>query len=301
MALKRILFWLPLIALAVLQGALMAHAADILPLPGTDGLSVPTPIGNTAVEKTENFLGPLARNIRLILGTVASLYIVIAGITIVISGDNEETVKTQRTGIVYAVVGLMVISLSGPIAAVFDFRQGNIIESPDTLVARAQLFDQTTQLVLTYIRYLLAGLATLMFVSAGAAMVANPDNEETVSRSKKNMALGAAGLMVVFTADLLIRRIFYVAEFNDAASRTVVAINQNELLRQMIAFINILVSFVGPIMMLGIVAGGLLYVTSFGNEERQELARKIIQNSVIGVIIIYGAFALVTTAIAGVF
>jgi len=301
MAPKKILSLLAIAGLAVLQGALMAHAADILPLPGTNGVNVPTPIGDTAVQKAENFLGSAARNIRLIVGAVAALYIVIAGVSIVIGADNEETVKTQRTGITMAIVGLMVISLAGPIAAVFDFRQGNLLENPDTLTLRAKLFSQTTELVLVYIRYILGGLATLMFISAGAAMVANPDNEDTVNRSKNNLMLGAMGLFTVFVAELLIRRIFYVAEYNESAGRVVVAIDQSQFLGQLVAIVNIMVSFVGPIMMLGIVAGGLMYVASFGNEERQELARKIIQNSMIGVIIIYGAFALVSTAIAGVF
>jgi hypothetical protein len=62
-----------------------------------------------------------------------------------------------------------------------------------------------------------------------------------------------------------------------------------------------MVSFVGPIMMLGLVAGGVLFLTSAGNDERTGLAKKIITNSVIGIVIIYGAFALVSTVIAGYF
>ena len=67
------------------------------------------------------------------------------------------------------------------------------------------------------------------------------------------------------------------------------------------AITNLIVTFVGPIMVLGIVVGGLLYVTAAGDETRVSMAKNILMNSVIGVIIIYGAFALVSTVITGVF
>ena len=54
-------------------------------------------------------------------------------------------------------------------------------------------------------------------------------------------------------------------------------------------------------MMLGIVAGGLMYAMAGGDEEKSGKAKKILVNSIIGAIIIYGAFALVSTIISGVF
>ncbi len=79
------------------------------------------------------------------------------------------------------------------------------------------------------------------------------------------------------------------------------AINQSEFVTQVVAVTNIMVSFVGPIMMLGLVIGGFMYVTAGGDEEKSGLAKKILMNSVIGIVIIYGAFALVSTVITGVF
>jgi cytochrome bd-type quinol oxidase subunit 2 len=193
------------------------------------------------------------------------------------------------------------ISIAGPVAEVFDYREGNFIADPNSLVERAQLFDNTTQLVITFVKYLLGGLATLMFIRSGAVMVASGDNEEDVTKEKKNLALGAAGLLLVIVSDLVVRRVFYIAEFNEDADKTIVKIDQNEFLTQLVAITNFIVTWVGPIMMLGIVAGGFLYLTAGGDEERTGLAKKIVMNSIIGVIIIYGAFALVSTIIAGQF
>jgi hypothetical protein len=272
-----------------------------MPLPSTENLNVPTPEGETAIQKLGDFLGPIARNLRIILGGIAVLLIVVSGFTLVIAGDNEETYKTQRRSVLYGVIGLMMISIAGPIAEVFDYREGNFLDDPDAFVERAALFTDVTQLVVTFIKYFLGSLATLMFIRSGALLVAEGSSEEVVTREKKNLVLGAAGMFLIFVSDMVIRNIFYSAQYNTDTSSTVVSINQNQFVAQLVAFTNLMVSFVGPIMMIGIVAGGLLYVASFGNEERTALAKKIIFNSVIGVVIIYGAFALVSTMISGVF
>lgn len=286
---------------AVLAPAHSVFAASFMPLPGTEGLNVATPQGDTAIEKLEDFLGPVARNLRIILGAMSVLFIVISGFTMVISGDNEETVKTQRKSITYGVIGLLMISIAGPVSEVFDYRQGNFIDDPSKFTERVQIFDNATQLIITFLKYLLGSLATLMSVRAGATLVMSGDNDDDVSKAKKQLSLSAMGLLLVIVSDLFIRKIFYVTSYSTDAEATIVQLDQNELIRQMVAISNIMVSFIGPIMMLGIVVGGFMYVTSQGDEEKTGVAKKVIMNSLIGIIIIYGAFAIVSTVISGQF
>jgi NADH:ubiquinone oxidoreductase subunit 6 (subunit J) len=276
-------------------------AGTFLPLPETETLDIPTPEGDTALEKLEDILGPFARMTRIIVAAVAILMIVVSGVIMVVTGENEENVKNQKKSITYAVIGLMMISIAGPLAEVFDYRAGNIFESGETIVERVNLFDDTTRIVITFIKYLLGGLAALMLIRAGATMVSGSASEEEITREKKNLVLIAAGLGLVLISDLVVRRILYDTEYNDSTSETVVAINQSEFVTQVVAVTNIMVSFVGPIMMLGLVIGGFMYVTAGGDEEKSGLAKKILMNSVIGIVIIYGAFALVSTVITGVF
>lgn len=308
MAHKTDLYQVGKIFLAVLLGGLTSVCLDVqgvsasfLPLPGTDGVDIPVPEGETAFQKLENILGPFSRNLRIIVGAVAVLFIVISGFTMVISGDNEETAKKEKKSMTFGIIGLMMISIAGPIAEVFDYRQGNFINDPEGFTDRVQLFSDVTQLVITFIKYLLGSLATLMAVRAGAVMVLSSDNEDEVTKAKKSLALSAGGLFMVVVSSMVIQKIFYVASYSSSAEETIIQLDQNELVRQLSAFANILVSFVGPVMMFGIVIGGFLYVTAGGDEERTGLAKKIIMNSIIGIIIIYGAFALVSTVIAGQF
>lgn len=275
--------------------------AAFVPLPDNTTLGLPSAEGDTAIDKFENVLGPIARTARILVGAVAVLMIVISGFTMVVAGDNEGTVKTQKQSITFGILGLALISIAGPLAEVFDYRSGNALESGESLVNRAALFDDTVKIVITFIKYLLGALAALMFARAGAVMVSSSSSDEDITREKKNLALSAGGLILVFASDLIVRKVLYSASYNSSTSETVVSINQNEFIKQLVSIINIMVSFVAPIMLLGILIGALLYVTAGGEQSRIDLAKKIIMNSVIGVVIIYGAFALVSTVIAGVF
>lgn len=292
--------------ISVFLGVLAAIAvpdaiAAFLPLPDNTGLNLPVPTGDTAVDKFENLLGPVAKNLRIIIAAVSIVMMVISGFTMTMAGDNEGTVKTQKQSITWGIIGLFLISIAGPVAEVFDYRQGNLLENGDTLAQRAEIFDNTVKIIITFIKYLLGALATLMFIRSGAVMISSGSSEEDITREKKNLALSAGGLLLVFASDLIVRRVLYSAQYNTATSETVVTINQSEFIRQIIAVTNLLVSFAAPAMMLGIVIGGVLYATAAGDEGRTGLAKKIMVNSVIGIVIIYGAFALVSTVISGVF
>ncbi|MBI4127398.1 hypothetical protein HY463_01690 [Candidatus Peregrinibacteria bacterium] len=275
--------------------------AAFIPLPDNTNLNLPAPVGDTAVDKFENFLGPVARTARIIAAAVAVIMMVISGFTMSIAGDNEGTVKTQKQSITWGIIGLFLISIAGPVAEVFDYRQGNFLESGDALAQRAEVFDNTVKIVITFIKYLLGALATLMFIRAGAVMISSSSSEEDISREKKNLALGAGGLILVFASDLLVRRVLYSARYNTATSETVITINQNEFVKQLVAITNLIVSFAGPAMVLGFVIGGVLYISAAGDDGRIGMAKKIMMNSLIGIVIIYGAFALVSTVISGAF
>ncbi len=290
------------VILGILASLMIPTAfAGFIPLPDSDSVGLPTAEGDTAVDKFENVLGPVARAARIIIGAISILLIVVSGFTMVVGGDNDGTVKTQKQSITYGLLGLALISIAGPLAEVFDYRSGNALEDGESLVNRAALFDDTVKIVITFIKYLLGALAALMFIRAGAVMVSSSSSDEDITREKKNLAMSAGGLIMVFASDLFVRKILYSTAYNSATSETIVSINQSEFVKQMVSIINIMVSFVGPIMLLGILIGGLLYATAGGEQGRIDLAKKIMMNSVIGIVVIYGAFALVSTVIAGVF
>ena len=63
--------------------------------------------------------------------------------------------------------------------------------------------------------------------------------------------------------------------------------------------VNFILYFLGLIAVIMVIYGGITYVTSAGNQESVEKAKKIIMYAVIGIIIVLISFALVNTIISG--
>lgn len=63
--------------------------------------------------------------------------------------------------------------------------------------------------------------------------------------------------------------------------------------------VNFILYFLGLIAVIMVIYGGITYVTSAGNQESVEKAKKIIMYAIIGIIIVLISFALVNTIISG--
>lgn len=63
--------------------------------------------------------------------------------------------------------------------------------------------------------------------------------------------------------------------------------------------VNFFLYFLGFIATVMIIYGGVLYVTSAGNDENVQKAKKILMYAIVGIIIILLSFAIVNTVISG--
>lgn len=61
--------------------------------------------------------------------------------------------------------------------------------------------------------------------------------------------------------------------------------------------VRILLGFLGVIAIIGIIAGGFLMMTAGGNTERNDTGRKAITAGVIGLVIIFTAYAIASFVI----
>jgi cytochrome bd-type quinol oxidase subunit 2 len=59
-------------------------------------------------------------------------------------------------------------------------------------------------------------------------------------------------------------------------------------------YINLFLGIVGILAVAFLIYGGFRYITSAGNEEQAEEAKKVIQNSIIGLVIIIFSYIIVT-------
>ncbi len=275
-----------------------AEAASYFNLPDAENFGgVPDVEGEDAVEKTQNLIATLMNPLRIIMGAAGVALIVLYGFTLIISGRNEETVSTQKRALVWGIIGLALISIAASVSEVFNFEEGSFLGSEETILERAQLFDDRVTIVITFLKYILGSIAVFTIVRSGFVMITAGGSEETVTREKKNLLGGFVAIFCVIIGDVVVKKVLFNVETVDNAA--VVSIDAAAGVAEIVAITNFMVSFVGPLMILGMVAGGLMYAMAGDDEEKAGKAKKIIINSIIGALIIYGAFAVVTTFVSG--
>ena len=267
-------------------------------MPDSDSFGgVPAPEGDDAIEQAENIATRILRPLRIIMAAVGVLLIVLYGFTLVVAGRNEQTVETQKRALWKGIIGLALISIAGTVSEVFSFQEQNIFGSEENILVSAGLFNEGTTLIITFMKYILGSVAVFTIVRSGFVMVVSGGAEESTTREKKNLLAGFVALAFVMIGDFFVKKvIFNVEQGNNEA---IVSIDAASGVKEIAAITNFMVSFIGPFMVLGIVAGGLMYAMAGGDEERAGKAKKILVNSAIGSIVIYGAYALVATMIGG--
>ena len=297
------------------------EAADnkpLLPLPGSGTYTgIATVAGETAEEKFYNLVKNVIANVRYIIGAVAIAFIIYAGIRMVIAQGKEEEYGKQRMNILWAIIGLALIGMSGELIRIFNVYcgangkdiadnpcvQGGFLKDPNAILRAATLFDQRTQFLITFIKYFIGSIAIFFVVRSGLRLITIGSNEENVGKDKKNLLYGLIGLGLIIMSDTVINKVFYQVDLSKypTVGGAAPSFDPGRGVKEVVGFTNILVSIVGPMAVLALLAGGVMYITSGGNEEKQGKAKRVIMATIIGILIIYGAFAIVSTFVGGQF
>lgn len=300
---KDLMVFLPALVIVVGIGAISrANAAAFIPIPqALCDLGFPCPDPNlSGVEMAQNLAGRVVDNVRFIIGAVAIIIIIVSGVKLITGGGNEETYTKETTSIVYAIIGLFFVGLAGELAAILDVDKGGFLKDPNVMIQKSRLFNRTVEIVITFIKYIIGSVAVLMIVRNGMRLVIMGGNEEEVSKDQKNIFYGMLGLVVIMMSSPIINNVFFkidTSKYSGLAGPQP-AVDPTALAREIAGITNIVAAIAGPFALLSLVAGGLMYVVSAGEEEATGKAKKIITWSAIGLVLIYGAFAIVSTFVA---
>lgn len=257
------------------------------------------------------FVNGIIKNAKYILGAVAVLYIILSAIKLIISQGNEDTISKQKNAMIYGLIGLMVIGLGDEFAKVMsvacapgeiECARGGFLKDPNNIIQQAALFKRETRIIITFIKYIIGSVAVLMLVRNGFRLIGLAGNEESVTLDKKNLVYTSIGLVMIIIASTVIDKVLYIvdpAKYTSAGLAP--ALNPTRGMQEMIGFTNLAVTFVAPLAVLMLIAGAILYATAGGKEEQTQKAKRIIILAIAGMVIIYGAFAIVSTIVAGQF
>ena len=153
---------------------------------------------------------------------------------------------------------------------------------------------------MTFIKYVIGAFAAIMVVQAGVKLITAGGDEEQVTKHKKNVMYSAGGLIIIYVGETFITKVFYKIDKQVYTGITGVTpgINAKEGVEQLAGITNFIVSFAGPVAVLMLIAGAIMYATSGGEVENMNKAKRLIIATLAGIVIIYGAFAIVSSVIA---
>lgn len=294
----------------------LAHAATQayfeLGSAGTYGLQGPAENTSAAVSFTQLVWG-IINNVRYIIGAVAIMFIVYAGFRMVTGWGDESVYQKQRNTLLWSIIGLAVVGLSGEFARIFTVQcvqvpgqagtciEGGFLKDPNAIIRTAVMFDQRTQIIITFIKYFIGSVAVIMIISNGMRMITMGSSEEKLARDKKNLAYSVIGLILIVIADNIISGVFYQMDKTryPSVGGAQPAVNAAQGVAEIVGITNYIVTFAGVLAVFALIVGGVLYITAGGKEELLNKARKLIFAALLGIVIIYGAFAIVSTFISG--
>ncbi|MFC1599818.1 hypothetical protein ACFL3T_02205 [Patescibacteria group bacterium] len=269
-------------------------------------LSSTTPTGMLS-----EFANGLIRNAKFILGAVAVLFIMLSALKLIISQGNDDTITKQKNAITYGIIGLLIIGFGDEFAKVLsvacapgetECARGGFLKDPNNIIRQAALFKQETRVIITFIKYLIGGVAIFMFIRNGIRLIGLAGSEESIALDKKNLIYTSVGLVAIILATTLIDKVLYIVDPSKYSSMGLdPAINPTRAVQEMIGFTNMAVTFVAPLAILMLIVGAIMYATAGGKEEQTNKAKKIIFLSIAGMVLIYGSFAIVSTIVAGQF
>jgi hypothetical protein len=281
-------------------------SAQFVPLPTSDSFGdLPDPQGE-GLQKGYNVVFELARNFRVIIAAVAILFMVISGVKLVIQGEQEEVATKQKTNLYWGIVGLGMIMIAGPISEILDLQDGGFLSDEYEIASRAKLFDRQVNIIIVFIKYIVGSIAVLFMIRSGAKLVMAGDSEEVLTTERKNLMTSGFALFIIMLADTVVKQVLFKVEtpdsqFTPGGQEAVVTFDVGRGVEEIVGITNFVVTWAAPFAVLALIVGAVMYLTAFGDEEKTGKAKKILMNSIIALMIIYGAFAIVSTLVSGVF
>lgn len=304
---KKIIFpiaqFLGLFLIISLALKLNAFAINTLPIENDIFLEggIPVPPSGDGKEIARMIVFGALGYAKILAGVLGMIFLTIMGFRLVIRGENEEEITNTKRGFIFILIAFIMISMAEDIGGIFDMEKGTIIKSPQEILKRVALFDKQVEILITFMKYVLGSFATLMVIRYALKIITGGGNEDEVTKNRKSLLLSAGGLALIFVGDIFINKVFYNINKNfytgtDGAQAT---IDLEAGISEIVGITNFILKFVGPIAVLMLIVGAIMYATAGGDQERMDKAKRLLLTTMVGIVIIFGSFAIVSTIISG--
>jgi len=153
--------------------------------------------------------------------------------------------------------------------------------------------------VLTVVQGIVGVLALVFIVVGGIIYITSAGDSGRTELAKKAITAAIIGLALAFAAPSLLRELYAVLGVGakDIPDQAQTALTLTQIAMNVL---KVLLGFIGALSVLMLVVGGIIYMSSAGDEGRSDMAKKTITYAIIGLIVALSALIIVK-ALAGVF
>jgi hypothetical protein len=141
------------------------------------------------------------------------------------------------------------------------------------------------------IQGIIAVLAVLMIVVGGIIYMTAAGDQGRVDLAKKAVTSAVIGLALALAAPAFLQQIYSIMGADTPNSAPVANKSMSQII---LDTLNVLLGIIGTLAIIMLVVGGIMYMTSGGDDARAETAKNTIKYSIVGLIVAITSLIVVT-------
>lgn len=140
---------------------------------------------------------------------------------------------------------------------------------------------------------IIASISIVFIVIGGIMYMLSAGNENMIDKAKATISAAVIGLAISLAAPTFLKEIQNILGGKSAANADDWVNKAYTIKDIVISVLNLLLSVVGILAIIGMVIGGVFYLTAYGDEDRIDKGKKVLTASLIGIAVAFGAVVLV--------
>lgn len=147
--------------------------------------------------------------------------------------------------------------------------------------------------VLSTLRTIIVVLSIIFIVLGGIFYITSAGNESRMKAAKGAITASMIGLAVGIAAPSFLKEIYTIMGGKSSSGIDTSQLTGPTLTQIALNFLNFLLSIVGVLTIIMLIVGGIMYLTSAGDDDRVKTAKKIVTYSIIGIFISLASLVIV--------
>ncbi|MDD5769330.1 MAG: hypothetical protein PHE25_00030 [Candidatus Gracilibacteria bacterium] len=226
------------------------------------------------------------KTIKIVIGGLLVVYMVYAGASMALMGDDEKQVSTAKRSIWHAIVALLFINIPGTLYLAFSDKKtsddvtsslGDITTIYNrNILMNSDNFKTTFGSLITFLEIAIVILAVFMFILQGIRLMSSLD-EKRVGEARNKILWSLAGLIFIGIMEVW-RNMVFIGDFKGTGQ---------DMFSKLV---NLALFFAGPIAIFFLSMAGYYYITSGGEDDKIKKAKSIVFNTLLATLLLLGMY-----------